>query len=55
MGIERQTQYYIECDKCNDTFETFGGSRESAIAIFRENGWEIGKKCVCSDCLEVEK
>ncbi len=54
MGIERQTQYYIKCDVCDDYYEAYGGSRESAISIFRENGWKIGKKCVCQDCSEVK-
>ena len=50
MGIERQTQYYITCDKCKDTFETYGGDRKGALYIFRKNGWKIGKKCICPDC-----
>jgi len=50
MGIKRETQYYIECDICDDTFETYAGDRKTAVISFRENGWKIGKKCICSDC-----
>lgn len=55
MGVERQTQYYITCDDCNDSYEGYAGDRESAIRIFRENGWKIGKICVCQDCQEASK
>jgi len=50
MGIEKQTQYYITCDICEDYFESWGGDRQTAIEVFRENGWKIGKKCTCPDC-----
>jgi len=49
MVIRRETQYFIECDKCGaSTISTM--PRKYAIKEFREGGWKIGKKCKCEDC-----
>lgn len=50
MGITRETQYVMECDVCDNSYITYAGDRRSAIGVFRENGWKIGKKHTCPDC-----
>lgn len=50
MGIRRETQYYMECDICNDSYTSFAGDRNVSLSYFRDDGWKIGKKCVCPDC-----
>lgn len=55
MVFERQTQYHITCDVCEDAWSAHANDRRISLEEFRSDGWKIGKKCVCSDCAKKKK
>ena len=43
-------RYRIACDRCPESATLVYGSRERAVAKFRESGWTIGNTDLCPSC-----
>ena len=44
--------YLAQCDVCENTWEySYKNTKASAIKEFRNLGWKIGKKIICTDCV----
>lgn len=52
MRFNKISQYVIYCDFCDSFFVYDGHRLKEAINDAREEGWKIGKKVTCKDCLK---
>ena len=57
FGVEVVSEYVINCDFCGA--QEYCRSSDSDVRdsngakkAWREDGWSIGKKCVCPNCKE---
>ena len=56
MGLQTESQLVIICDTCGEMDTDAGRGRKYSIKVFRKDGWSIGKKVTCPQCVkEVKK
>lgn len=59
ISITRTTTYTITCTDCKKqdsvSIESFQDDARDATRVFRANGWHIGKKHLCPDCVKKAK
>ena len=52
MGLSTESQLVIICDTCGKMDTNAGQGRKYSIKVFRGDGWHIGKKVTCPECLK---
>jgi ribosomal protein S27E len=55
MGVYSQSQMVIVCDTCGNMYCEAMYQRREFINHMRKQGWAIGKKVKCPDCVKTEK
>ncbi len=55
MGLQTESQLVIICDVCGEMETNAGQGRKYSIKVFRKDGWAIGKKVTCPECLKTKR